>query len=201
MDTLKKNFPQNMSKLFTDTKILEPARNEKIYFRDLWEKNDKPLLLVYWLRRFGCIICRMSALDLTKGLESASDDVKNKLNQIAVGFTQLDYEEFVKENYFKNGQIYIDEDKETYKALNFQKLGFLSMYGMLNPQMYVKASEAKKRGIKGNFKGEGTQLGGAFVVDRSGDVIFSHVQKNYSDNPCLEDIIKAVEAYKEPTKI
>ena len=199
MDTLKKKIPFNMSKLFSETKILEPARNEEIYFRDLWEKNDKPLLLVYWLRRFGCILCRMSALDLTQGLESASDNVKNKLNKIAIGFTKLDYEEFVKNSYFKNGHIYIDEDKETYKALNFNKLGFFSMYGMMNPQMYVKAKEAGKRGITGNFKGEGTQLGGAFVVDRSGNVIYSHVQKNYSDDPSKEDIIKAVEAYEEPS--
>jgi prostamide/prostaglandin F2alpha synthase len=197
MDAIKNKFPQNMSKLFAETKILDPAKNEKILFRSLWENNDKPLILIHWLRRFGCVLCRVGALDLTETLDKAPDSVKNKLNWAAIGFAHLDYEDFLKDNYFKDGHIYIDENKETYKALDFTKKGILSLYGVFDTKMYSKASEASKRGIKGNYKGEGTQLGGTFVVDRHGEVIYAFQQKSYSDAPSLEEIIKNVEAYEE----
>jgi hypothetical protein len=43
----------NLSKVFQETKILDPRLNEMILFRTLWENNDRPLILVHWLRRFG----------------------------------------------------------------------------------------------------------------------------------------------------
>ena len=137
----------------------------------------------------------MGALDMTTSLSQASDEIKNKLNHIAVGLAKLDYEDFLNENYFQNGHIYIDEGKETYKALDFSSKGIFSLYGMLNVGMYSQAYKASKRGIKGNMKGDGTQLGGTLIVDRKGDVVFKHVQKNYSDQPDMEQIFKAVRNY------
>lgn len=52
MESIKKQ-PQGFSKLFQDTKILDPEINFKVLFRHLWEKNEKPLILIHWLRRFG----------------------------------------------------------------------------------------------------------------------------------------------------
>jgi hypothetical protein len=52
MESLKKNV-SNLSIILSDTKILDPAKNAQILFRELWEKNEKPLLLIHWLRRFG----------------------------------------------------------------------------------------------------------------------------------------------------
>lgn len=198
MDAIKNNSVKNMSKLFAETRMTDPIKKELILFRSLWETNDKPLILIHWMRRFGCVICRVAALDLTEGLKMASDSVRSKLNWVAIGFANLDYENFIEGDYFKDGHIYIDEKKETYKALDFSKKGIFSLYGMLDLNMYRKASEASKKGIKGNFKGEGTQLGGTFVIDRHGEVIYSFHQKSYSDAPSLEEIIKCVEAYKEP---
>ncbi len=109
----------------------------------------------------------------------------------------MDYEDFVKADYFRNGHVYIDEDKETYKALKFTSMGLLSGYGMLNPSVYTKASEAKKRGIVGNLQGDGFQLGGLLIIDKNGDVVFSHVQKSYTDQPNVDDLLKSVEQYNK----
>jgi hypothetical protein len=49
----KQADPPNLSKLIPDTKILDPTENNMIIFRSLWEENEKPLLLIHWLRRFG----------------------------------------------------------------------------------------------------------------------------------------------------
>lgn len=197
MDAIKNKFPQNMSKLFADTKIMDPIKNEKILFRSLWENNEKPLILIHWMRRFGCVICRLGSLELTEGLKKSDDSVLSKLNWAAVGFANLDYENFMKDNYFKDGYIYIDENRETYKALDFTKKGIFSLFGMLDSKLKTKANEASKRGIRGNYKGEGTQLGGTFIIDKSGEVIYAFQQKSYSDAPNIQEIIKNVEAYKE----
>jgi prostamide/prostaglandin F2alpha synthase len=137
----------------------------------------------------------MGAEDLTNGLIEASDDIGKKLNHAAIGLAKLDYEDFMKGDYFKGGRVYIDEAKETYKALNFGSKSIFSLYGMANPFVYVKGYEAKKRGITGNMKGDGLQLGGTMVVDSNGEVIYKHTQKDYTDNPKVEDIIEAVKNY------
>ena len=48
---------------------------------------------------------------------------------------KLDYEEFLEGNYFKDGAIYIDEAKDTYKALNYGSKTIFSGFGMLNPKV------------------------------------------------------------------
>jgi prostamide/prostaglandin F2alpha synthase len=137
----------------------------------------------------------MGALDMTTSIAESSDEIKNKLKHVAVGLAKLDYEDFLKENYFQNGHIYIDEGKQTYKALDFTSKGIFSLYGMLNVGLYTKGYQASKRGIKGNMKGDGFQLGGTLIVDRKGDIIFKHLQKSYSDQPDMEQIFKAVRNY------
>ena len=113
----------------------------------------------------------------------------------AVGLSLLDYEEFVMEEYFKDGNIYIDEDKKTYKALNFTSKGFFSAYGMLNPSLYIAGYQASKQGITGNLKGDGLQLGGTIICEKNGKVIYSHIQSSYTDFPKEEDISKIVKNY------
>jgi hypothetical protein len=137
----------------------------------------------------------MGALELTTALTEASEEIKNKLSWAAIGLAKLDYEDFVKDDYFRNGIVYIDENKDSYKLLNFTSMGFFSGFGMLNPNLYFKSYEASKKGIKGNMKGDGTQLGGLLIIDKSGSVIFSHIQKNYTDQPDVAEILKVVENY------
>jgi prostamide/prostaglandin F2alpha synthase len=106
----------------------------------------------------------------------------------------LDYDDFVKANYL-DGKIYIDEKKETYKALDYGSKTIFSLYGLLDMDLYRKNSEASKKGITGNLKGDGFQLGGTIIVDREGNVVYSFKQSKYTDEPSEEDIIKAVENF------
>jgi prostamide/prostaglandin F2alpha synthase len=110
----------------------------------------------------------------------------------AIGLAKLDYEDFLQGNYFRDGKIFIDENKETYKALKLPSKGFFSGYGMLSPSLYKMANQASKQGISGNMKGDGFQLGGTFIVDVNGNVIYSHLQNGYADYPKEEDLIECV---------
>ncbi len=53
MEKSKKLISTNMSKVFENTKIFDPIKGEYIIFSSLWENNNKPLILINWLRRFG----------------------------------------------------------------------------------------------------------------------------------------------------
>lgn len=142
----------------------------------------------------------MGALDLTNALIESREKVNNSLKHIAIGLAKLDYEDFLKGDYFKEGKVYIDEVKETYEALNFNKKGATSFFGLLNPKMYLKGIQASAKGISGNLKGDGLQLGGTIIVDKQGNVVFKHVQSSYSDQPSLDDIIKASNDYLKENK-
>jgi len=43
----------NFSKLFETAEITDPTNNKSILFKSLWEKNDRNLLVITFLRRFG----------------------------------------------------------------------------------------------------------------------------------------------------
>ena len=59
------------------------------------------------------------------------------------------------------------------------------------------------KGIQGNLAGEGTILGGVWVVGPgSQGIIFEHREKSWGDNVCvsnMEDLEKAINSIKSPT--
>jgi hypothetical protein len=197
----KKEIQKNLTSILYEANVLDPKTDENILFRKLWQDNDKPLLLIHWLRRFGCPLCRITSLELTQGLMSLSEEIKAKFNLVSIGLSKEDYEDFVKGDYFKNGNIYIDENKITFKALKFNTMGISKGYGMFNPQVYFRANQAKKLGIEGSMKtsnlSDAFQLGGTFIVERNGTVLFNHIQEQYTDVPDINGIYKCLENYKE----
>lgn len=139
----------------------------------------------------------MGASDLSASIQKINEENNNIIDYNLIGLAHLDYNLFEEDNIVPNGKIYIDENKQTYKLMNFAKLGFLSGYGMINPKVYIQAYAASKKGFKGNLQGDGLQLGGTVIVDRNGNVLYSHNQKNYTDYPKEDDIVKFVKDYKE----
>lgn len=190
----------NLSKIFLNTKIYDPINQESVQFKDLWENSKRPIVLIHFLRRFGWPLCRLGAQELSSSIEKINEKFENILDFAAIGLAKLDYEEFEQGKFVKGGKIYIDEVKETYKSLDFGSKSIFSLYGMLNPDIYRKSSEAKAKGITGNMRGDGTQLGGTLIVDNKGDVIFIHEQKTYSDFPKEQDLFDAVQSYVEKNK-
>jgi len=191
----------NLSEIFPKTKIYDPLENKMILMRSLWEENERPLILIYWLRRFGCAICRISSSELTEALIKSNENMKDCLAHVAIGLDELDYDDFKLGNYFKEGKIFIDDNRCTYKALNFIKKGIFSLYGMLNPNIYIKAIQASKKGISSTLHGDGTQLGGTIIVDRKGNIIYRHIQKSYTDQPSIDDVVCNVRGYLQEHKL
>lgn len=183
-------------KAFESVLIENANTKTKILFKDLWEKSEKKLIMIHWLRRFGWSLCMMGASDLNESVAKLNNEYNNSLDFATIGLSYLDYDIFEKNNYISNGKVYIDEGKESYKLMDYKSKGILSGYGMLNPKVYINAYKAKNKGFKGNLEGDGYQLGGTVIIDTKGGIVFSHRQTGYSDYPKEEDIIKALDHYK-----
>ena len=176
---------------------MDPVDAKSILFKSLWENNERSLMLITFLRRFGWSLCRMGALDLSENVNLLNEKYPNIIGAAAIGLANLDYEDFVKGNYFNIGKIYIDKKKATYESLDLEKMTFLSGFGMLDPRVYMYGYKASKKGISGNMKGDGFQLGGTFIVDKKGNIIFSYVQQSYTDHPTFENLKKSIEDYSK----
>ncbi len=136
----------------------------------------------------------MGAMDLTEDLDKAPE-ISKYLSRSAIGMSRLDYDDFVQKNYFSGGKVYIDKKRFTYHVMEYGRKGCSSCWGLCDCSICIGEYKEKKKGIKGNYKGDGFQLGGTIITDRNGDVIYSYKQRAYNDLANVKGMIAAVEMY------
>ncbi|XP_067359666.1 prostamide/prostaglandin F synthase isoform X5 [Channa argus] len=93
---------------------------ESVELRSLWQ--DQPVVL-FFLRRFGCQICRWMASEISK-LEP--DLQASGVALVGIGPEDVGLKEFMEGGFFK-GSIYVDEPKKCYKDLGFKRYTALSV--------------------------------------------------------------------------
>ncbi|XP_011933929.1 PREDICTED: prostamide/prostaglandin F synthase isoform X3 [Cercocebus atys] len=87
---------------------------EAVELRSLWRDRA---CVVAGLRRFGCVVCRWIAQDLS-GLAGLLD--QHGVRLVGVGPEALGLQEFLDGGYFA-GELYLDESKQLYKELGFKR--------------------------------------------------------------------------------
>ncbi|KAL7063284.1 hypothetical protein AAHC03_01733 [Spirometra sp. Aus1] len=124
--------------------------------------------------------CRLEALELSR-FQSALDSRGVRL--IGIGHDVDGVEEFQREQFF-SGELYLDPKKETYAAMGFGSVGaFSGLRSLFQSQGRSLIRETKDKGVQGNLKGDGWQLGGLLVVEKGGKVLYSFQQKQVTENP------------------
>ncbi|PNI31420.1 FAM213B isoform 7 [Pan troglodytes] len=93
---------------------------EAVELRSLWRERA---CVVAGLRRFGCVVCRWIAQDLSS-LAGLLD--QHGVRLVGVGPEALGLQEFLDGDYFK-GELYLDESKQLYKELGFKRYNSLSI--------------------------------------------------------------------------
>uniref|UniRef100_A0A2K5WTP1 Prostamide/prostaglandin F synthase n=1 Tax=Macaca fascicularis TaxID=9541 RepID=A0A2K5WTP1_MACFA len=146
---------------------------EAVELRSLWRDRA---CVVAGLRRFGCVVCRWIAQDLS-GLAGLLD--QHGVRLVGVGPEALGLQEFLDGGYFA-GELYLDESKQLYKELGFKRYNSLSILpAALGKPVRDVAAKAKAVGIQGNLSGDLLQSGGLLVVSKGGDKVLLHfVQKS-----------------------
>lgn len=110
-----------------------------------------------------------------------------KLVGVGLGYNSLDT--FVEAKVWDGVELYVDPEKNLYKALG---LGQGGMRMLLDKDVINANNKAKARGVGGNMKGDGMQLGGTYCVESSGKVIMEFQQEKFGDHPTREDVLKAL---------
>ncbi|XP_005545060.4 prostamide/prostaglandin F synthase isoform X7 [Macaca fascicularis] len=93
---------------------------EAVELRSLWRDRA---CVVAGLRRFGCVVCRWIAQDLS-GLAGLLE--QHGVRLVGVGPEALGLQEFLDGGYFA-GELYLDESKQLYKELGFKRYNSLSI--------------------------------------------------------------------------
>uniref|UniRef100_A0A3B5R9J4 Prostamide/prostaglandin F synthase n=1 Tax=Xiphophorus maculatus TaxID=8083 RepID=A0A3B5R9J4_XIPMA len=170
---------------------------EKVELQSLWQNQP---VVVFFLRRFGCQVCRWMASEISK-LEP--DLRANGVSLAGVGPEELGLQEFKEGGFFK-GSIYVDEEKKCYKDLGFKRYTALSVLpAALGKKVRDISSKASAVGIQGNFSGDLLQSGGLIIVTKGkpldlpsitgGEKVLLHfIQDSPGDFVPLDDISTAL---------
>ncbi|KAM9245262.1 prostamide/prostaglandin F synthase isoform 2-T2 [Dugong dugon] len=160
---------------------------EAVELRSLWQEQA---CVVAGLRRFGCMVCRWIARDLSS-LKGLLDQQGVRL--VGVGPEVLGLQEFLDGGYFA-GELYLDESKQFYKELGFKRYNSLSILpAALGKPVRDVAAKAKAVGIQGNLSGDLLQSGGLLVVSKGGEKVLLHfVQKSPGDYVPQESVLGAL---------
>lgn len=87
--------------------------------------------------------------------------------------------------------VLADEDRASYEAAG-AKLG--SLGDLVSPKVVAKGAltTLRTRKLQGRTLGHAAQLGGAIVIAPSGELVWSHMAKDASDNASPEEILAAI---------
>ena len=176
-----REIPNRIGKLFV-TKMPEV---EVTQIQSLWA--EQPVLLCMF-RRWGCGICRMSAANI-----SAIEPLLAEKNVRLVGFgvETLGFEEFFETRFFV-GELFVDEDKGAYKALELRQNSWRNLWGLLGGEIMKFFKLSQSKGFENNLKGDTNQLGGTFLIMPDGTVPYAHFQSKESFEPDLSAILQVL---------
>jgi prostamide/prostaglandin F2alpha synthase len=98
---------------------------------------------------------------------------------------------------FWKGPLYTI-DQSVYAQLFGRKGMMDNLFGLLDMK---KEAVEKSKNVPGNYKGDGFQLGGQFVVSKEGKVLLDHRQKLFGDDSRFEDLYDAISSCLPPSPV
>ncbi len=69
--------------------------------------------------------------------------------------------------------------------------------GFLRASVYYRLYQTIQAGVPGNLKGDGTLLGGVFVLGPDTEVAYEHREGAFGDSCDVDEVMKAVESLKK----
>jgi len=111
---------------------------------------------------------------------------------VAVGCQMEGWKEF-RDGKFFSGDVFVDESKEAFMALGLRRSGLSDGYGFFDPASWAAVYRSWQRGVQGDLKGDGFQMGGTFVIV-GGKCVYDHRMQSPGDKPDVDEIEAALSA-------
>jgi prostamide/prostaglandin F2alpha synthase len=141
---------------FASQALVDARTNATCRLDSLWAEQA---VVILFLRRLGCQLCRTTALEFSSARAQFS---ALGVSLVAISFEQFGTgsdadRSFEKGGYFK-GPIYTIS-KDVYESLFGRKGLFNNFYGLTDISK-TKLAQCTAAKVEGNFKGDGTLMGG-----------------------------------------
>ena len=167
-------------------KLTNPVTQLETTFEDLWK--DQRCVIMFF-RRWGWRYCRLAAREI-----SAIQPLlhEHNVNLIGIGFEPLGFEMFIRLRYF-DGEIFLDQGKQSYKALGFKSMSYLEgVLALLSAVTRAAKETARGLGLISDKVGDMYQNGGCLVVEKGGgnNPLLHFVQKGPADRVSTVEILK-----------
>jgi peroxiredoxin len=166
--------PPERADVLADIELLDHD-GDAVRLGDLW--RDEPVALV-WVRHYGCVHCRSHAVEL-EGARSEFDAAGVRV--VLVGQATPRQAAHFRKRLEIDLPVLADEKRESYRAAGAK----VATAGLR------KTFESRGKVHQGRIVGHPAQLGGAMVIAPGGEVTWSHMAEDASDNASPEEILAA----------
>jgi peroxiredoxin len=166
--------------------VLPDQDGNEVRLGDLW--SEEPVALV-WVRHYGCVHCRSHAVEL-EGARSEFDAAGVRV--VLVGQATPRQAAHFRKRLEIDLPVLADEQRESYKAAGAKVATAGELLGPKSVSQGLKKTfESRGKVHQGRVIGHPAQLGGAMVVAPGGEVTWSHMAENASDNATPDEILAA----------
>lgn len=149
--------------------------------------SDRKLVLLVFLRHFGCTFCREALTDISRKRKEI-EDVGTQI--VFVHMTDWETADKYFARYNLEGAIHIsDPECRFYQAFGLSKGSFSQLFGLATWIRGFDAGVLQGHGIGAQI-GDGFQMPGIFAI-RNGIIKSSFVHKLASDRPDYLELVKS----------
>ncbi|XP_076013634.1 uncharacterized protein LOC143006182 isoform X2 [Genypterus blacodes] len=178
----------HQARVTLDTPLMEARTGETVTLEKYLGKGKKTLLVL--IRQFSCLLCRLHLKDLEMNQKSLDAHL---VHVVVVSFgCQEGALHWLQETGCQYDML-LDNNRKIYAAFglgaSLQKV--LNFNNMLIYAEYVADNLTFPRGLP-SIEDDMFQLGGDFVLDEDGRVLFSHCCQSPVDRPSADHILSAL---------
>lgn len=132
------------------------------------------------MRRFGCPLLRQDA----QAFSARRDEFHRMgISTVGVGFDVRGAHEFLAGGFW-DFPLFLDPTRDIYRYFDTKRMTLLSALGFL----WSGGTKAKRQ-FCGSRWGDALQLGATYVIDYSGNIVYSFVQTDPACAPDMEEIL------------
>ncbi|KAJ3352990.1 hypothetical protein GGF32_003243 [Allomyces javanicus] len=136
--------------------------------------------------RFGCLLCREEAYNLSFQRQLIRDQLG--IRMVAIVNQELGAREFA--DAYWRGECYMDPTFGIFKAMGEGKVRRASVFAALMPSVIARILRAMKSGLDHNFEGDASMLGGLLIVGpRDHGVVYEYPETEFGDFAPQDEVL------------